>query len=106
MEDTQEVMNDCLTFAPADKELCELGAWGVLVDVEERSVFLLVERESLAEKLDQLIAIVADDRKRIVDALLRAINSSKELRSMLMERAGDASLEELLGKSTIYIFVT
>jgi hypothetical protein len=73
--------------------------------VEEPTVFLLVERESLIEKLDYLIKTIAGDRERIVGTLARTIDSDEELRETLTERAGNTPLEELLGKATLLIFV-
>jgi hypothetical protein len=61
---------------------------------------LLVGRESLMEKLDRLVEIIADDRERIVGTLVRIIDSGAELRKALENRAGYAYLEEMLEKST------
>ena len=108
MADPKEVeglTDSRLVFAPADSELCELGAWGLLVDVEEHSVFLLVEWENLAKRLERLITALTDERERIIDALLRTINANDDLRRTLLDRAGDNSLEELLEKSSIGILV-
>lgn len=102
----EELASGWLAFIPAGGEAEELGVWGFLIDVEEPTVFLLVERESLTEKLDYLIKTIAGDRERIVDMLARTIDSDAELRETLTERAGDTPLEELLGKATLLIFVT
>jgi hypothetical protein len=102
----EELASGRLAFIPAGVEAEELGVWGFLIDVEEPTVFLLVERESLTEKLDYLIKTIAGDRERIVGMLARTIDSDEELRKALEDKAGNPPLEELLEKSSLVIFVT
>ena len=102
----EELASNWLVFIPAGEEAEELGVWGFLIDVEEPTIFLLVERESLIERLDRLVKTIAGDRERIVGMLARIIDSDEELRETLTERAGNTLLEELLGKATLLIFVT
>jgi len=102
----EELANSWLTFIPACGEAEELGVWGFLLDLEEPTIFLLVERESLTEKLDHLIKTIAGDRERIVGILARTIGSDEELREALEDRAGNTPLEELLEKSTLCILVS
>jgi len=102
----EELASGWLTFIPAGEEAEELGVWGFLLDIEEPTIFLLVERESLIEKLDHLIKTIAGDRERIVGMLARIIDSDEELRKALEDKAGNTPLEELLGKAALLIFVT
>jgi hypothetical protein len=102
----EELASNWLAFIPAGVEAEELGVRGSLLDLEEPTVFLLVERESLTEKLDHLIKTIADDRERIVGMLARTIGSDEELREALEDRAGNTPLEELLEKSTLCILVS
>jgi len=101
-----ELANSWLTFIPAGGEAEELGVRGFLIDLEEPTIFLLVERESLTEKLDHLIKAIADDRERIVDMLARTIDSDEELRKALEDKVRDMSIEELLEKSALCILVS
>ena len=102
----EELASGWLTFIPAGGEAEELGVRGFLIDVEEPTVFLLVERESLIEKLDHLIKTIAGDRERIVGMLARTIGSDEELRKALEDKVRDMSIEELLEKSTLCILVS
>jgi hypothetical protein len=102
----EELASNWLAFIPAGGEAEELGVRGFLLDVEEPTIFLLVERESLTEKLDHLIKAIAGDRERIVDMLARTIDSDEELRKALEDKVRDISLEELLEKSTLCILVS
>jgi hypothetical protein len=102
----EELASNWLAFIPAGVEAEELGVRGFLLDLEEPTIFLLVERGSLTEKLDHLIKAIAGDRGRIVDMLARTIDSDEELRKALEDKVRDISIEELLEKSTLCILVS